>query len=279
MRGTPDDAPALPPEILEHYETFPERERLASGNGLLEKLRTQQILRRCLPRPPATLLDVGGGPGVYAVWLAGLGYAVHLSDPVARHVIDAEDAAETVHRALASATVGDARSLDVDSGSVDAVLLLGPLYHLIDVADRQKALEEALRVLRSGGVVVAAAISRFASVLDGLDGGAIDDPAFQEIVDRDLESGEHRNPTGDVRYFTTAFMHHPDELRREVESTGFHDVEVLAVEGVGWVAQDLDGRLRDPATRDPLLELVGRLETEPSLVGASPHLIVIGRKP
>jgi len=271
--------PEVPKEILEHYEAFPERERLASGNGLLEKLRTQQILRRCLPRPPATVLDVGGGPGVYAVWLAGLGYSVHLIDPVARHVIEAQDAAETVHRVLVSATVGDARTLDAETGSVDAVLLLGPLYHLVEAGDRERTLEEARRVLREGGVVVASAISRFAPVLDGLDGGAIDDPLFREIIARDLDSGQHRNPTGEVRYFTTAFMHDPDGLYREVSGAGFDDVEVVAVEGIGWVAGDLDRRLRDPTTRDPLLELVGRLEAEPSLLGASPHLIAIGRRP
>jgi SAM-dependent methyltransferase len=274
VNGVPD----VPPEILAHYEAFPERERLSAGDGLLEKLRTQQILRRCLPRPPATVLDVGGGPGVYAVWLAGLGYSVHLIDPVARHVIEAEDAAETVHRTLASAAVGDARSLDAETGSMDSVLMLGPLYHLTEAADRRRALAEAARVLRDDGVLVAAAISRFAPTLDGLDSGAIDDPRFRDIIDQDLDSGQHRNPTGEIRYFTTAFMHHPGGLRAEVAAAGFEDVEVVAVEGIGWVAGDLDARLRDPATRDSLLDLVGRLESEPSLLGASPHVIAIGRR-
>ncbi len=143
---------------------------------------------------------------------------------------------------LASATIGDARHFDFAEASFAAVLVMGPLYHIIEHSDRILVLKKALRVLDLGGVVFAAAIARYASALDGLHSGFIDDPRFREIVDRDLTDGRHHNPTDDLRHFTTAFFHHPDELCNEVGQAGFTDVEVLSVEGISWASPDLEER-------------------------------------
>src|SRR5215204_2421405 len=138
----------LPPEIDSHYAAGLEGSRLARGSGRLELARTQEVLRRFLPPPPAVVADVGG-PGHYACWLAGLGYEVHLYDPVPLHVAQAEEASRArPTQPIASCTVGDARALGRPDDSTDAVLLLGPLYHLTSRADRLAALTEARRVLR-----------------------------------------------------------------------------------------------------------------------------------
>ena len=153
--------------VADYYARGEEERRLEASEFPLERIRTQLILRRVLPPPPATILDVGGAAGVYAYWLAGLGYRVHLVDPVPLHIEQAKSAGRPGPIALASLAVGDARQLDFADGAADAVLLLGPLYHLTDRADRVAALTEARRVSGPDGVVVAAAISRFASLLDG----------------------------------------------------------------------------------------------------------------
>src|SRR5690606_11227533 len=119
---------------------------------------------------------------------------------------------------LASIRLGDARALDQAAECVDAVLLLGPLYHLTERAQRLAALREARRVVRPGGVIFAVGISRFASLLDGLASDFLDDPAFVRIVEQDLRSGQHRNPANHPAYFTTAYFHHPDELQDEVRA-------------------------------------------------------------
>ncbi len=264
----------MDPEILAHYtDHYDESLRLSEVNRL-ELMRTQEILSRYLPPLPAVVLDVGGGPGAYSSWLAGLGYEVHLIDPVEIHVQQALDR----NPQPASARVGDARRLDEADATADAVLLMGPLYHLTERADRLRALEEARRVLRQGGPVFVAAITRFASAIDALYSGAMDDERFREIVDQDLETGVHLNPTDDPRYFTTAYFHHADELVAEVEEAGFRGVEVLAVEGVAWAAADLEERLEDPAKREQVLNLLRRLEREPALMGASPHQLAVARK-
>jgi hypothetical protein len=153
--------------------------------------------------------------------------------------------------------------------------LLGPLDHLTDRGDRLTALREACRVLRVGGFVAAAAISRFASVLDGLYAGYLSDPTFERIVERDLADGQHRIPgDADQAYFTTAFFHRPDELSAEVEEAGFAVEGMFGVEGPGWLLAD---RWEDPVARPNILRAAHLLEQEPSVIGASSHLLAIGR--
>lgn len=269
----------LDPAIAAHYAHGVERERLRSW-ARLEAERTRVLLARYLPPPPAVVLDVGGAEGAYALPLARAGYAVHLLDPVESHVVAARSAsAQQASAPLASAQIGDARALPFDDRTADAALLLGPLYHLPDPADRAKALAEARRVLRTGGRLLVAAISRFASTLDGLRHGRIYDPVFEAIVEGDLRDGVHRNPdvAGRPEWFTLAYFHTPKELLEEVRAAGFPDADVLAVEGVGAVVNDHEA-LDDPAARAALLRTIERIEREPSLLGASPHLMAIAMR-
>lgn len=164
MTGDRSEDGRLSREVLEYYQQGREAGRLPEVNQL-EFVRTQAILTARLPTAPAVILDVGGGPGVYACWLATCGYEVHLMDPVPLHVAQALEAStRRPGHPIGSARVGDARRLAHVDQSTDVVLLLGPLYHLTDRADRLRALREAHRVLRPGGVLFAVGISRFASL-------------------------------------------------------------------------------------------------------------------
>ena len=271
-----DEPPAaLPPEAVAYYARGREAQRLGEGHGLLEFARTCEILERWLPHPPATILDVGGGPGPYAVWLARRGYRVTLIDAVPSHVAQARDAAAAAGQAI-DARVGDARHLQEADRTADAVLLLGPLYHLTERTARLHALAEARRVLRPGGLVFAAGVSRFASLISGLFDGLLADPAFGEIVERDLRDGQHRNPTSHD-YFTTTFFHHPEELRAEVAEARFTVKAVLGVEGPGWTLPDLAARWADPARRAEILAAARAVESEPSLLGFHAHILAVGQ--
>ena len=132
--------------------------------------RTRELLQRYLPPAPAVVLDVGGATGVYSFWLANVGYRVHLVDIVPRHIEQAlQESLQPGVAQLASIKVGDARQLDFADGFADAVMMHGPLYHLPDRADRLRALAEARRVLRPGGLLCAFAITRYAGLIYGHD--------------------------------------------------------------------------------------------------------------
>jgi ubiquinone/menaquinone biosynthesis C-methylase UbiE len=266
-------------EIVHHYEDADETSRLRTGWFQLEHARTQELILRHLLPVPATVIDAGGGAGAYAGWLASLGYQVHLIDPVPKHVEQARAAsARQPTHPLASVEVGDARWLPHPDAAADAVLLLGPLYHLTNRDDRLAALREAYRVLRPGGLVWGAAISRFASLFDSLAHGFFDDPVFAPILARDLEEGQHRNPTSNPVYFTDAFFHRPGELSQDFLGAGFRLVELVAIEGPGWLARDFDRLWADPAQRERMLAAVRKVEREPSVLGATSHIMAIGRK-
>lgn len=267
-----------PPEVTAYYDRFAEESRLDTGPFKLEFARTKDILTRFLPAAPARVVDVGGAAGAYSAWLAGLGYEVHLVDASARLVAEARRRNETLAATISSLSVGDARELPQQDATADAVLIMGPLYHLPSAADRGAALREAVRVLKPAGVVVAAAISRYASALDGVVRGLGADEAFVRIRNRDLLDGQHRNDTDRPDYFTTAYLHRPDDLRQELDDAGFDRVTVVGVEGPGWLLGDFDARWADPVLREDLMAVARALEGEPSLLGVSAHLLGCGRK-
>jgi SAM-dependent methyltransferase len=272
-------------EILSYYARGCEDGRLIEDAvGQLEQLRTRELLLRWLPPPPGVVFDVGGGTGRYAVWLAERGYAVHLVDPVALHVEQAQCHSAIAARPLAGARVGDALSIDAPDGSAGAVLLLGPLYHLTRRQERVAALREAARVVRPGGFVLCAVISRFASALDGLSKHLLDDPIFTTIVKQDLADGQHRDGLSDGTrgaqpYFTTAYLHRPEDVADELTEAGLGHEVTIAIEGPAWLLQDLQEQWQDTRRRSAMLDIVRAVEAEPSLQGASSHLFAVGRRP
>jgi ubiquinone/menaquinone biosynthesis C-methylase UbiE len=268
----------FPDEIVEHYDReIDEERRITQGLGQLELLRTREVIRRHLPPGHQRILDVGGGTGVHAAWLADDGHDVHVIDRVPRHIEQLRR--RTARHGGITAELGDARNLRAARASFDAVLLLGPLYHLTERDDRIRALREAARVLGPDGVVFAAAISRFASLLDGLAREFLFDPDFRPIVERDLHEGQHRNPDRRPHWFTTAYFHRPDELRAELEHADLEVVELVGVEGLaGWLPQ-LDRRWRNAADRELIVWAARVVEAEPSLLGLSGHLLAVARPP
>lgn len=252
-------------DILEYYDRGGEDTRL---NGSMELLRTKVLLCRYLP-PAAEILDVGGGSGVYATWLAEQGHRVRLVDPVPRHV-------ETARAKGVDAVIGDARVLAEADDSHDAVLLLGPLYHLPQREERLRALREARRVSRD--LVVAAVISRWSSMFESMLRGLVDSPGFVPMLREDLATGTRRGTQHLPNGFTTCYFHRPEEIAGEVADAGLTLVDLLPIEGMAHWIPDLADRLSNPDKRAVLLELLESTERELPLLGASAHLLAVARR-
>ena len=174
--------------------------------------------------------------------------------------------------------VGDARDLDLAEASVDAVLLLGPLYHLRRRPDRVRALTEARRVVRPGGPVFAAAISRWAPRLDGVLLSRLYDvyPDMPELV-VDVERTGQLPPLCPGSF--SGFCHRPRQLRAELREAGLAVADLVSVEGPAFLLADLAERLADPAARAVVLEAARAVERVPELLGIGPHLLAAGIRP
>lgn len=265
--------------IIDHYNQFNEKDRLSSHWGQIELIRTKEIIEQYLPETPATILDIGGAAGIYSCWLAKKGYEVHLIDPVSKHIEQARRASNNQpDYPITRFIMGDARQLDYQDSSANIVLLMGPLYHLLEYDDRLGALKESYRVLKKGGLLFAVGISRFASCIDGLMSGYFKDSEFQKIMKQDLQNGQHRNHTNNELYFTDAYFHRPEDLHSEIITAGFNHITNHAIEGIGYMLKDFDENWDKREYREFLLSIIRKIDKEPSLIGASPHVMCVGLK-
>jgi ubiquinone/menaquinone biosynthesis C-methylase UbiE len=263
--------PSIEPDILAFYgDRFNEDDRLRMrAHGVLERVRTQELIARFLPPPPACILDVGGATGIHAQWLAAQGYEVHVVDPVETHVAQARVVPGV------TAEVGDARALTQGDASQDAVLLLGPLYHLTERSDRLTALREARRVARANAPVLAAGISRYATLMEiGSDGRLTE--LTEPFVRRLHQTGQFR---GDTIGFTTAYFHLPDELLQEIRDAELVDAKVFGIEGPTAPTLRALGPECLKQRLDAAVRAARMVEQDPQMLAASAHFLAVGRKP
>lgn len=208
-------------DLLQVYDEGDEDARMASPRNQVEWVRTRELLVRWLPSEPSRILDVGGASGRYAAWLSEQGHVVQVVDPVPKHVEQARA------RGL-DAVLGDARDLPCPDASVDVVMMLGPLYHLPAAEDRERALAEAVRCVVPGGVVVVAAMSRWAKPSVRAARGELSDLRVRAHLLRVLQHGH--DAEGD-EFDRVSYNHDPEHLRGEMRAAGLADVQVVGIEG------------------------------------------------
>ncbi len=266
--------------IASYYNRMNEGQRLEhDSHGELEFLRTKHIIEEFLPSTSGlSIVDVGGGTGPYAFWLAERGHTVSLFDLVPCHIDEALAKNAKADYPLALIQTADVRSLELEPESFDVVLLMGPMYHLTTVDERLAVLRKVQGWLKRDGIGFVACISRFGSMLDGFISGMFEDPEYLGIVRQDLETGVHGPNKENTRYFTDAYFHRPDEIEQEARSANLEIVDHVAVEGIGWIWQNFHAWWSDERKRDILLEMVSRTDREPSILGVSGHMILIVKK-
>jgi ubiquinone/menaquinone biosynthesis C-methylase UbiE len=263
--------PSIDPTMARHYASGAELGRLENVNPL-EFERTKLMLAEALP-PTGRVIDVGGGPGAYASWLAERGYEVDLVDPISLHVQQADALGE--HGRRFRTQLGDARALPFPDAAADAVVMMGPMFHLTEPADRQRALAETFRVLRPGGTAVVTAMGRYFLMFKEVVSNSIRDQAVLERILAITASGLRQSPDGPF----PAYSHRPEDLEREVAGAGFVDVRLHAIEGFFNLLGDLRYRLADPDSRAALFEVLQARQDDPIMTGLSGHLMATARRP
>lgn len=270
--------PMSNPVVKSFYDsTGMETTRLEQHVFKLERVRTQEIIQRFLS-PGMTIADIGGATGAYSFWLQDLGHKVHLLDASEFHIKSAINISRKENKPLASIELGDARSLPYGDDFFDLVLLFGPLYHLQKKEDRIRTIQEAKRVLKPGAVMLAATITRYASLFDGFWQNFIEDPAFEKIMQQDLKDGNHMNPTDNTMYFTEAHFHTQKEIEEEFTAAGLLNNTIIAVEGFGWLVPGFTDKWDNKAWKNKLLNYIRQSEKDPVMIGISAHIITVAKK-
>ena len=270
------DMNLIDPNGLANYNTGIEVGRLHRGLGLIEFARTKEILLEELPPAPSVIYDIGGAYGEYAFFLAEKGYEVHLFDLAEEHIRLAK--ANENAAILADAVVADARSIPREDASADAILLFGPLYHIVEREERARCLAECRRLLKPGGKLFTANITCFSTALKYTEcydwRPVLDDEDAYRAIESTVRTGHYTgNEIGRV------YFHRPEELRAEVAAAGFMDVDLQGVIGPAWIIRGLDESWRDPVKREAILRIVRLLEREESLMGFSTHFLSISTRP
>ncbi|MEM7028622.1 MAG: class I SAM-dependent methyltransferase [Chloroflexota bacterium] len=240
---------------------------------------TMQVLKDHLPPPPATILDIGGGPGRYAIALADQGYAVTLVDLSSKNIAFARAKAAEMGVELADTVQANALDLSIlGKREYDSVLMLGPLYHLLTSAERLQAVTEARQRLKIDAPFFAAFISRFAAFRDAAKRDphwVIRQPAY--IADL-LATGRHTQIGADVmNRFTNAYFAHPSEIEPLMQKAGLTIKTVVGCEGVVAGNEEAVNALTGDDWQ-MWVDLNYQIGQDPTSHGAADHLLYVGVK-
>ncbi len=238
---------------------------------------TMRALTNFLPSAPQSVLDIGGGPGRYALTLSSLKYQVTLLDLSQANLTFAQQKARETNLSIQQYVHGNVLTLSsLNLKMFDVVLLLGPLYHLLTHIERQQALREAWQVLRPGGLIFTAFITRYAPFRDiakRSPHSLLEEWAIWEEI---LRTGVYH--AGQGVGFTDAYFAHPAEIVPLMEEAKFETLDVVGCEGIIAQNEQQINQLTDEAWQ-AWVDLNYQLGREPSLYGAADHLLYVGRKP
>jgi ubiquinone/menaquinone biosynthesis C-methylase UbiE len=265
-------------KIKDFYAKKGEKDRLELEHFKLEGIRTKEIISRYLPVKNMKIADIGGGAGYYAFWLQAQGHQVTLIDLSPANIELVNEYSKENGITLTQCQTGDATKLDLDDNQFDLVLLLGPLYHLIDKEERVKALAEAKRIVKPGGYILSAVITRYASLFDGIKRDLIVDNRFQKLLVDDLNTGVHLNETDNNEYFTSAYFHTINEIKKEVTESGLQFEKLIGVESFGWIIDSFAEKSKNDSFMKLLHQLLNKVESNDDLVAMSLHIIAVGKK-
>ena len=262
-------------KVKNYYKNFDEKNRLQNDNsGKLEYDMTMNILENNLPAN-GTILDLGGGTGVYSFPLADKGYKVYLAD-LSEDLIN--QAKEQNNQNIVSCDVVNATNLNMyENEQFDVVLLFGPLYHLLEESEREQCIKEINRVLKPGGKV-------FASFIPYLSGSiAIVDRYFRHPEQVDInnlsevfKSGKFNNSSD--KGFQEGYYPTINEIENLFSNSGFEKITIRSIRGFGYEKEDSLYNIEDNDMFNKVIDLINETSENPSIIDTCGHAMYIGYK-
>ena len=220
------------------------------------------------------VLDIGGGPGRYSLWLAEKGCDVTLLDLSPQNVSFAKKKAAERGLTL-NALVGDARTVDETApGLYDCILLMGPLYHLLEESDRIKAINASLRLLKPDGIIFVSFINMFSGMIYAM---KIDPPVIIDGNESEFYRAvlEDRSFTGEA--FTQAFFIHQREVLPFMAQFPLEKLHYFGQEGITSPCES-NIMSQPKEIVEAWLDMSEKLAEREDLLSWSEHLMYVGRK-
>ena len=250
--------------IEKHYNKHPEDLRLLRRHGMVEFETTMHHLHRWL-KSGDQILDIGAGTGRYTSALMAEGYQVKAVELVKRNIevfLKREPTADVVQ--------GDARQMPfLPDGLADVTLLLGPLYHLFGDEEKLRALREARRVTKPGGLIFVAYLMNEYSILSYcFDEDRIEGLMGRGVVDKDFHI---RAQEGELYDYIRL-----EDIDRLNAKAGLERVTIFSPDGA---ADYMRTRLNqmNPETFARFIEYQKCISERPELVGAGSHTVDVVR--
>jgi SAM-dependent methyltransferase len=244
----------------------------------LEFETTCTYLDRCLPET-GRVLDAGGGPGRYAIWLADRGYEVVHCDLSAEQARIARNrVADRGFNGRVDHGQADVRDLPYETSTFDAVCCLGgPLSHVLDPAKRSRAIGELERVAASGAPVLVSVMGRIACLREIVQRWL---PEEHGLLDSIAETGDYTHDLlaehGDGEGWAECHFFRAAELEADLEAEGLTVERLVGLEGLASVAQEQLAQSPDEAV-ESVLATTEELREDPAVVDASEHMLAVCR--
>jgi len=260
--------------IEQYYSNYDEWGRLLRHR--IEFEMTKRMLDRFIPEG-ASVLDVGGGPGRYSIYLAQKGHDVTLVDLCEKLVEQAAKNSKEAGVVLKGCIQGNVLELSklLPGKEYDAVLCMGPMYHLLEENQRKEAINQCMGLLKKGGVLIVSFISAYAPIIDCLKAYPQDISRLKSRLLRYLEDGRHYSTVGEG--FTDAYFFNPADIERFMSQFKLETLRIIAVEGLGALVEEKLMQLPEEDFQS-WLDVFEAISSNPEVWGSCEHLLYIGRK-
>jgi len=239
--------------VINYYlNDYDEAMRHSDPFGVIQELRTKELIGRYLLNEGMSILDVGGANGIYSFYLADLGHDVSLLDIAANHVEQAIEINSKRTNKLQGIILGDVQTFE-STEKFDIIILHGPLYHIVKREKRINVLRRMKNILVSKGVILGFVINRFAGYFYGVRTGNILNREYRELVQEEIKTGIRKKAPG-------WYFHKPAEIQAEYQEAGLNVTAVKSVVTQIWMLPEIEIKISTSEGMKNVLDLAKEAE-------------------